>query len=93
MLALRRFVSLRGYPSKLFSDRSTQLTAAGKELKSLLEVLDWETIKNVGAEKSIEWDFMPADAPWQNGCAEAMVKEIKRAIKGAIGEQVLSYNE
>ena len=36
---------------------------------------------------------MPADAPWQNGCAEAMVKEIKRAIKGAIGVQVLSYNE
>ena len=63
------------------------------ELKSLLQVLDWETIKNFDAEKSIEWNFTPADAPWQNGCAEAMVKEVKRVIKGAIGEHVLSYNE
>ena len=64
MLALRRLVLLRGYPSKLFSDRNTQLTAAGIELKSLLQVLDWETIKNFDAEKSIEWNFTPADAPW-----------------------------
>ena len=33
LLNLRRFVSLRGYPSKLYSDPGTQLTAAEKELK------------------------------------------------------------
>ena len=41
----------------------------------------------------MEWNFTPADAPWQNGCAEAMVKGVKKVIKGAIGEQVLSYSE
>ena len=36
---------------------------------------------------------MPADAPCQNRCPEAMVKGVKKAIKGAIGEKVLSYSE
>ena len=93
MLVLRRFVSLLGYPSKLYSDPGTQLTATDKELKSLLEDLDWETLKNFGAEKGMEWNFTPADASWQNGCAEAMVKREKKPIKRAIGEHVLSCSE
>ena len=87
LLALRRFVS------KLYSDPDTQLTAAEKELKSLLEDLYRKTLKKFGAEKDMEWNIMPAHAPCQNRCAEAMVKGVKKAIKGAIGEKVLSYSE
>ena len=64
LLALWWFVSLCGYPSKLYSDPGTQLTAADKELRSLLEDLDWETLKIFGVEKGMEWNFTPADAPW-----------------------------
>ena len=64
MLALWRFASLRGYPLKLYSDPGTQFTAPDKELKSSLEDLDWETRKNFGVEKGMEWNFMLADAPW-----------------------------
>lgn len=92
LLALRRFVSCR-YPSKLYSDPATQLTSADKELKSLLEDLDWEILRNFGSEKGMEWNFTSSDAPWQKGCAEAMVKGVKKAINGAIGEPVLSYSE
>ena len=84
---------MRGYPLKLYSDPGTQFTAPDKELKSSLEDLDWETRKNFGVEKGMEWNFMLADAPWQNGCTEAMVKGVKKAIKRAIGEQYLSYSE
>ena len=84
---------MRGYPSKLYSDPGTQLTATEKELKSLLDDLDWETLKHFGVEKGMEWNFMPGDAPWQNGCAEAMGKGVKKTIKGAIGKQVLLYSE
>ena len=41
----------------------------------------------------MEWNIMPVDAPCQNRCPEAMVKGVKKAIKGAIGEKVLSYSE
>ena len=93
LLPLRRFVSVRSYPSKLYSDPGTQLSAADKELKMMVKDLDWETLRDFGAEAGMEWKFTPADAPWQNGFTEAMVKGVKKALKGAIGEQVLSFSE
>eukprot|EP00794_Sanderia_malayensis_P001985 gene1985-2252_t len=39
--------------------------------------------------KGINWIFITPAAPHQNGCAEALVKSNKRALKSAIGEQVL----
>ena len=35
LMVLRRFVSLRGYPSKLHSDNGTQLVAASRELQNI----------------------------------------------------------
>ena len=40
--------------------------------------------------KGIHWIFTTPAAPYQNGCAEALVKTCKRALKKAIGEQVLT---
>ena len=34
--------------------------------------------------------FSSPDAPWQNGCIEASVK---KAIKNAIGSQILMFSE
>ena len=44
-------------------------------------------------EKGLEWKFSPADGPWQNGCAESLVKSVKRAIARSIGNQVLTIFE
>ena len=38
-------VSLIGYPSKIFSDPGSQLTAASKELKVMFNEVDWSKIK------------------------------------------------
>ena len=35
LLVLGRFVSLRGYPAKLYSDNGPQLVAANKELQAI----------------------------------------------------------
>ena len=40
LMVLRRFVSLHGYPSKLFSDNGTQLVAANKELSNITK--NWD---------------------------------------------------
>ena len=93
LLVLRRFVSLRGYPSKVFSDPGSQLVAASKELKHVIKGLDVEKLKQFVVEKGLEWRFSPADDPWQNGCSEALVKSVKRAIVGSIGQQVLTVTE
>ena len=41
----------------------------------------------------IEWKFSPADAPWQNGVVESLIKPVKKAIKLAIGTNVLKFSE
>ena len=52
----------------------------------------WDTNKlcELSAEREMQWQFTTPAAPHQNGCAEAMVKSCKLALKKAIGEQVLT---
>ena len=68
----RRFVSVRGYPRKVFSDNGTQLVGASKELKDIASNLDQDKISAFGIENGgVEWTFSPGDAPWYNGATEA----------------------
>ena len=89
LIVLRRFMSLRGYPSKLRSDTGSQLVAANKELKAVIKRIDKNKLKEFG----FDWDFSSPDAPWQNGCSKALVKSGKKAIKNAIGSQILMFSE
>ena len=91
--ALRRFGCLRGWPRKIHSDNGTQLVGADNEMQRVYKALDWEKIQTYGNKYQIEWSFNPADAPWQNGSTEALVKTMKRALKASIGNQVFTYTE
>ena len=44
LLAIRRFIALRGCPIKMWSDRGTQLVAANKEMKQVVANHDEELI-------------------------------------------------
>ena len=90
LMALRRFVSIRGYPSKLYSDNGALLVAANKELKKVVKDLDSKSLQQFGGLKLI---FSSADAPWQNGISEALIKSVKIAITLAIGESVMTFSE
>ena len=90
---LRRFASLRGWPSKFISDQGTQLVGASNELKETIRHLDWEKITQYGHEHGTEWSFSPASAPWYNGATEALVKCTKRALNSSIGDQILRFSE
>ena len=52
-----------------------------------------ETLKALGADEGVRWEFAPPNAPWRNGCAEALIKSVKKSLKVAIGDQVLSFPE
>ena len=93
MQVLRRFASIRGWPRKIVSDGGTQLVGASRELREQIAGLDWEEIRSFGHEHCVNWEFSPADAPWYNGTAEALIKSIKRALEAAVGESVLTFSE
>ncbi len=85
MLALRRFVSIRGWPQKIFSDPGSQLTCADKEIK--------DAFSKAGSEHGMEWVIGTPDSPWHQGAVESLIKTVKRALKFAIHEQRLSATE
>ena len=93
LIVLRRFMSLRGYPSKLRSVTGSQSVAANKELKAIIRGIDKNKLKEFGAENEFDWDFSSPDTPWQIGCSEALVKAVKKAIKNAMGSQILMFSE
>jgi len=93
LLVLRRFISLRGCPISIWSDRGSQLKAADKDLREIVRGLDEDAIVAFGAENSFDWKFCSPDAPWQNGSAEALIKSVKRALKVTIGCQVFTFSE
>jgi len=80
MLAFSRFVSVRGWPEKVYSDPGSQLVGAEKELREAWSNLDRTHLVRKGAENGLTWIFGPADAPWYQGAVEALVKSAKRAF-------------
>ena len=87
---LRRFFAVRGYPRVMLSDNGTQFVGADRELREAIDAFDVVTLKQFCADKFMEWKFVTPNAPHQNGCAEALVKSCKRALKQAVGEQILA---
>ena len=87
---LRRFFSIRGYPAMILSDNGTNLVGAVTELRKMINGWDKKELYDYCADKGIQWKFTTPGAPHQNGCAEALVKSCKRALKTAIGDHTLS---
>ena len=90
---MRRFIAIRGAPILIWSDVGSQLIAASKEMKDDLAKLNQQEMLEFGSKNDIDWKFAPPDAPWRNGCSEALIKSVKKAIKIAIGEQALTFSE
>ena len=88
--ALRRLFSIRDYPKLMLSDNGTQLVGAARELREMVQSWDIRKLREFCAERGMTWQFITPAAPHQNGCAEALVKSCKHALKKAIGEQVLT---
>ena len=93
ILVLRRFISNRGCPIKMWSDRGSQLKAADKEVRQIISGLDEKAIIEFGSSKTFDWTFTTPNAPWQNACAESLIKSVKKVLKFVIGEQILSFSE
>ena len=87
-------MSIRGYPGTIRSDRGSQLTSASKELKIAAESWNWNKIASFGEQHRMKWIFnKSADAPWENGCSEALVKSAKKCLVQSIGANRLTFSE
>ncbi|XP_041831483.1 uncharacterized protein LOC121633477 [Melanotaenia boesemani] len=98
LLAYQRFTSLRGHPSKVWSDPGTNFIGAKPALDDLykfLERLEGSEVEKEAAKHSTKWSWKihPADSPHRNGAAEAAVRTVKRALQNLGGDGVFTWGE
>ena len=62
-------------------------------MSDILKGLDWKLVSLYGAEQGTMWKFTAPDAPWQNGCSEALIKSLKKCLTLSIGDHILSFTE
>ena len=85
LLALRRFGSLRGWPSQICSDPGSQLEAASGKLENWWSSFG-ESMQTLGSSKNFEWKLSPPDSPWRQGKAERRIGVIKQLLQVSIGD-------
>jgi hypothetical protein len=89
LMALRRFMGLRGTPTRFKSDRGEQLVAAAKQVSTwdFKEVIQW------AGRKGIEWTLVPTGGQHFNGQAERMIGLIKKQLWKTFEGKKLSHEE
>ena len=89
MLAYNSHTSDHGLPSKVHSDKGSQLVAAEKELLNV----DWDLIAKTSSASGTTWDFAPAGAQWRNGAVEIFVKKFKKSFSLLYAKTRLNFAE
>ena len=76
--ALRRFVSRRGKPSKIWSDNGTNFVGGELELNR-----SWnEAIEDYAVKMRIDWHFNPPGASHMGGLWERMIRTVRKVLAG-----------
>lgn len=93
IMALRRFSSRRGCPSKIFSDNGKNFVAANSELQELGKFItkNKNYIEEYAASVNITWKFIPPYSPHFGGLWEAGVRSTKHHLKRVIGDTLLTF--
>ena len=91
----RRFISIRGCPTSIYSDCGSQLSSFNRELQEMSQRWDKESIQDCARKYGgeIQWNFTASNAQWQNGVSEALIKSVKKSLVVAIGDSVLSFSK
>ena len=85
LAAFSRFVARRGLPRSVFSDNGTNMVAAEKELKGILENLDENKIRR--RHDGITWTFIPPSASHMAGAWERLIRSTKTIMRGLLEKE------
>ena len=86
--ALMCFMSRRGAPKKIFSDRGTNFQRANKDIRAATQ--SWYThdkCREALHRRDIEWVFQPPAASHMGGVWERQIRSIRKILASIIGTQ------
>ena len=94
LLRHKEFVSRKGRPQSIVSDRGTQLVKSGIVLAEKNTPKGWDWKKVCRENCASDWTFVPIGGAHRNGLAEATVKVLKQSLQHALAPGVvLKYSE
>ncbi|XP_045023683.1 uncharacterized protein LOC123468090 [Daphnia magna] len=84
IMALRRFISLRGSPAVVYSDNGTNLKAGGKELAEGIKNLNSIRVSGEMADRGIDWRYPPPTGSHYGGIWERLIGSSKAALRAIL---------
>ncbi|VDL76635.1 unnamed protein product [Nippostrongylus brasiliensis] len=85
--ALRRFMGRRGVPNTITCDNAPSFALAEEILNNREE--SSRDLEDFLANAGISWKKITPYAPWQGGFYERLIKDVKMALKKALGRKTL----
>ena len=88
--ALRGFISVRGCPEVIRSDRGTNFTSAERELREAIDQWNQCKVESFCMQQGIQWLFNPPGASHFGGVWERMIRSTRQILQALLKEQVVS---
>ena len=88
--ALRRFISLGGNPSSVYSDSGSNFRTVEQEMHTAIEDWNQRTISEFLRLKNISWKFKPQYASHMGGVWERVIRSICKILTALLGQQLVN---
>ena len=90
IMILRQFISRRGPPEEIRSDRGTNFVGADREMREAIEHWNQTKIELELQQRGVKWTFLPPAAPHMAGIWERLVQITKKHLKAVVGDRLLN---
>ncbi|XP_062712930.1 uncharacterized protein LOC134290021 [Aedes albopictus] len=80
-MAIRNFISRRGMPSVIFSDRGTNFIGASRQMKQAAAAVNVDEVMKEFITVDTTWSFNPPLAPHMRGSWERLIGSVKRNLQ------------
>ena len=91
--AVRRFMAIHGTPKEVLSDQGSQLIACGKEVATMLELVDWNAVEGWCSRRGIVWKCIPPQGQHMNGVTESLIRSTKHILHQVLEGKRMSFIE
>ncbi|XP_062704081.1 uncharacterized protein LOC134286482 [Aedes albopictus] len=90
VMALRNFISRRGKPRTIYSDRGTNFVGANRELKEAECTINQDKLMTEFVDAETSWKFLPPSSPHMGGSWERLIGCVKKNLMGILSMRRLT---
>ncbi|XP_065079912.1 uncharacterized protein LOC135702797 [Ochlerotatus camptorhynchus] len=90
IMAMRNFISRRGKPRVIYSDRGTNFIGAKREMTEAEESVNQNELMREFVDAGTTWEFLPPSSPHMGGSWERLIGSVKKNLMAILPARKLS---